>query len=127
MDMAENFFNLDDLSQGIMRELGPGVTTRIFSGDYAMLSVVRINPGAESEIHSHEQEQWGVLLSGGGARIQGNDSIDVSAGDFWRTPPNVCHAFRAGSEGATILDVFSPPREEYRIKGSGVGTQTKSE
>ncbi|MDG1193434.1 MAG: hypothetical protein P8N03_06135, partial [Arenicellales bacterium] len=67
-----------------------------------------------------------VLLSGGGVRIQGHDSIGVSAGDFWRTPPNVRHAFRAGSEGATVLDVFSPPRDEYRIKGSGVGTQAKS-
>ena len=124
--MAENFFNLDNMSQGIMRELGPGVTTRIFAGDHAMLSVVRLNPGAESEIHSHEQEQWGVLLSGDGVRVQGNESVGVSVGDFWRTPSNVLHAFRAGSEGATILDVFSPPREEYRIKGSGVGTQAKS-
>ena len=37
--MTENFFNLDDLSQGIARNLAKGVSTRIFPGDQAMLSV----------------------------------------------------------------------------------------
>ena len=118
--MKEHFFNLNDSGQGILRELAPGVSTRIFPGDHAMLSVVRLDPGCESEIHSHPQEQWGVLLEGTGVRIQDGEEIAVSAGDFWRTPPNVTHAFRAGQEGARVLDVFSPPRDEYRVKGIGV-------
>ncbi len=118
--MKEHFFNLNDSEQGILRELAPGVSTRIFPGDHAMLSVVRLDPGCESEIHSHPQEQWGVLLEGSGVRIQDGEEIAVSAGDFWRTPPNVTHALRAGPEGARVLDVFSPPRDEYRVKGIGV-------
>ncbi len=118
--MKENFFNLDDSDQGILRDLAPGVSTRIFPGDHAMLSVVRLEPGCESEAHSHPQEQWGVLLEGCGVRIQNGEEVAVSAGDFWRTPPNMTHAFRAGPEGARVLDVFSPPRDEYRVKGSGV-------
>ena len=118
--MKENFFNLDAADQGILRDLAPGVSTRIFPGDHAMLSVVRLEPGCESEVHSHPQEQWGVLLEGGGVRIQNGEEVAVSAGDFWRTPPNVTHALRAGPEGARVLDVFSPPRDEYRVKGSGV-------
>jgi len=118
--MKENFFNLEDPDQGILRDLAPGVSTRIFPGDHAMLSVVLLKSGCESEIHSHPQEQWGVLLEGSGVRIQDGEEIAVSAGDFWRTPPNVTHAFRAGPEGARVLDVFSPPRDEYRVKGSGV-------
>ena len=118
--MKENFFNLDDSDQGILRDLAPGVSTRIFPGDHAMLSVVRLEPGCESEVHSHPQEQWGVLLEGGGVRIQNGEEVTVTAGDFWRTPPSMTHAFRAGPEGARVLDVFSPPRDEYRVKGSGV-------
>jgi len=38
MDQAKEFHNLDDTSDGLFRELGPGVTTRIFSGEQAMLS-----------------------------------------------------------------------------------------
>jgi hypothetical protein len=44
MDQAKEFHNLDDTSNGLFRELGPGVTTRIFSGEQAMLSVVSLAP-----------------------------------------------------------------------------------
>lgn len=121
--MTENFFNLDDLSQGIARNLAKGVSTRIFPGDQAMLSVVRLEPGSYSDEHSHPQEQWGVILEGSGVRIQNGKEYAVSTGDFWRTPGDIVHAFRAGSNGAKLLDIFSPPREEYRVAGSGVGSE----
>ncbi|MED5249345.1 MAG: cupin domain-containing protein, partial [Pseudomonadota bacterium] len=60
--MRKNFFNLHKQDQGILRELAPGVSTRIFTGDHAMLSVVCLDPGCESEIHSHPPDQWGILL-----------------------------------------------------------------
>ena len=119
---GKNFFNLHKQDQGILRELAPGVSTRIFPGDHAMLSVVCLDPGYESEIHSHRQEQWGILLEGSGVRIQDGEETPVSSGDFWRTPPDISHASRAGPKGARVLDVFSPPRDEYRVKGSGVKT-----
>ncbi|HJP07234.1 MAG TPA: cupin domain-containing protein, partial [Arenicellales bacterium] len=87
--MTEHFFNLDDLSQGIARNLAEGVTTRIFPGDQAMLSVVCLEPGRESALHSHPQEQWGVILQGSGVRIQDGQEVGVAAGDFWRTPANI--------------------------------------
>lgn len=115
MSSNDCFFNLQDPAQGIIRELAPGLTARIFAGDQAMLSLVRIDPHAEGETHRHPEEQWGVLLEGDGTRVQDGRDYVVSAGDFWRTPGNVTHTFRAGASGATILDVFSPPREEYRL------------
>jgi len=39
MDQAKELHNLEDTSDGQFRELGPGVTTRFFSGEQAMLSV----------------------------------------------------------------------------------------
>jgi quercetin dioxygenase-like cupin family protein len=85
-----------------------------------MLSVVRLEPGSYSDEHSHPQEQWGVILEGSGVRIQNGKEYAVTAGDFWRTPGEIVHAFRAGPGGAKLLDIFSPPREEYRTTGSGV-------
>ena len=116
-----DFFNLYDMSQGIQRELAPGITTRIFPGEQAMLSVVRIGPDAEGTLHSHAQEQWGVILEGTAVRTQGDKEIEVRAGDFWRTPCDVPHTVKAGPEGALILDVFAPPRDEYRKAGKGFG------
>lgn len=116
------FFNLHDLTQGVKRELAPGITTHVFPGDQAMLSVVRLEPDAAGTLHRHPEEQWGVLLEGSAVRVQGEKEYEVSAGDFWRTPGDVPHTIRAGPEGATILDVFSPPRAAYTRPGSGFGT-----
>ena len=121
MSQKDEFFNLDDTSQGLFRELAPGLTTRIFAGEQAMLSVVSFEPNAEGTLHSHPEEQWGVMLAGDGIRTQGGEQIPVKAGDFWRTPGNVEHTLKAGPDGAKVLDVFSPPRDEYRKPGSGFG------
>ncbi len=114
-------FNLADDAQGIHRKLGEGITTRIFVGDNAMLSVVRIAPHSTGKVHSHPQEQWGILLEGECVRIQGGQEVAMKAGDFWHTPGDVPHGIRTGDVGATVLDVFSPPRDEYRRSGEGFG------
>lgn len=117
----QHFFNIDDMSQGIARTLADGLETRIFPGENVMLSVVRIGPDKSGVEHSHPQEQWGVLLEGSGVRTQDGVEHAVAASDFWQTPGHMSHSFRAGAEGAVVLDVFSPPREEYRQAGSGFG------
>ena len=119
MSARENFFNLDAMEQGINRELADGMTTRVFPGDDAMISIVRIDANRSGKIHAHPQEQWGFCVRGSGTRIQAGEETPVSAGDFWRTPGNVEHGFSAGPEGALIYDVFAPPREEYTKVGAG--------
>jgi quercetin dioxygenase-like cupin family protein len=119
----DTLFNLHDTTLGIARELAPGINTRIFPGDHAMLSVVTVEPNAVGTVHHHPEEQWGVLLEGTAIRYQNDEEFPVKKGDFWRTPPNVPHTIMAGPDGATILDIFSPPRDEYRKAGSGFGTE----
>ncbi len=123
MSDSLDFHNLNDPAQGVSRELAPGMLARIFVGDQAMLSVVEVAPMARGSIHSHPEEQWGVLLEGSGIRIQDGQEHAVKAGDFWRTPGGVSHGFVAGEAGARILDIFSPPRAEYRKAGSGFATR----
>ena len=119
---SEKFlYNIDDLSSGIFRELTKGITTRVFPGDEAMISVVRVEPNAEGPVHSHPQEQWGLLIRGSATRLQGENTFEVREGDFWRTPGNVRHGVIGGPDGAVIVDVFAPPREEYLETGTGFG------
>ena len=118
---GQHFFNLHDDSQGIARTLAEGLNTRIFPGDNVMLSVVRFEPNKAGEVHSHPQEQWGVMLEGSGVRIQDGVEHPVAAGDFWQTPGHISHGLRAGAQGAVVLDIFSPPRAEYQTAGSGFG------
>jgi quercetin dioxygenase-like cupin family protein len=119
MSQASEFHNLDNPNDGLFRELGPDLTTRIFSGEQAMLSVVTIAPNGQGTLHHHPEEQWGVLLEGSAIRVQGDEEIPVKKGDFWRTPGGVPHTMRAGPKGARVLDIFSPPRPEYRKAGKG--------
>ena len=109
----ENFFNIDDPDAGIARQLAEGVTARIFPGEQAMVSVVRLAPGRSTTAHSHPQEQWGFLLSGSATRIQDGEEVDVGPGDFWITPGGMEHNIVAGPQGAVALDMFAPPRAEY--------------
>ena len=118
----ENYFNnINDLDSGIKRVLGDGISTRIFCGDQSMLSIVTIEPNAKGQIHSHPQEQWGFLIEGSGIRIQGGQEIEIKKGDFWQTPGGIDHGIIGGAEGAKVLAIFSPPRDEYKKSGSGFG------
>lgn len=121
MSKADWVFNRYDDAQGIARQLAEGLSARVFVGDKSMLSVVRIEPHSQGEIHSHPEEQWGVLLEGECIRTQGGEEVAVKEGDFWHTPGNVPHGIRTGQQGAVVLDVFCPPRPEYRNTGEGFG------
>ena len=121
MTQKDNFNNIDEVNTGISRILGDGISTRIFCGEQAMLSIVSIEANAKGKIHSHPEEQLGFLLEGSGIRIQGNEKIEIKKGDFWQTPGGVEHGIIGGPSGAKILDIFSPPRNEYKKAGSGFG------
>lgn len=119
MSRPDTFFNFDDLSAGIARTLAPGLETRVFPGEQAMLSIVTVEPNCQGSVHSHPEEQWGVMLEGSGIRTQDGVEIPVGVGDFWRTPGGIEHGFRAGADGAKVLDIFAPPRDAYKKAGSG--------
>ena len=119
MSETSCFHNLRE--GGIARELAPGVNARIFPGVEAMLSVVTLEPNSVSPVHSHPNEQWGVCLEGEWIRIQDGVEHHVKAGDVWQTPPNVPHGGKTGDKRCVVLDIFAPPREEYRKAGKGLG------
>jgi quercetin dioxygenase-like cupin family protein len=102
---------------GIPRVLAEGIRARIFPGTHLMLSVVDLDPWSESPVHSHMNEQWGVCLEGAWIRIQDGREYPVTAGDFWQTPPHVPHGGRTLGRRCRILDIFAPPREEYKGRG----------
>lgn len=57
MSQKKEFHNLDNPHDGLFRDLAPGVTTRIFAGEHAMLSVVPLEPYSERTVHHHPEEQ----------------------------------------------------------------------
>ncbi|HSQ05950.1 MAG TPA: cupin domain-containing protein [Burkholderiales bacterium] len=122
MKKASWVFQLNGDDRGIPRELAKGINASIFPGENVMLSVVKVEPHSTGTVHSHPEEQWGVLLAGRCTRIQSGAEVECTVGDFWCTPGGVPHGVRTGESGATILDIFSPPRAEYKKAGAGFGT-----
>lgn len=110
---APRVFNMKDPKGAIARKLADGMNTKIFASDRLMVSVVTIDANCKGSLHKHPHEQWGVLMKGAGKRIAEKGFTPVTAGDVWFTPGEELHTFEAGAEGAFILEVFSPPREDY--------------
>ena len=96
MSQKSEFHNLNYPHDGLFRDLAPGLTTRIFAGEQAMLSVVTLAPHSQGTLHHHPEEQWGVLLEGTAVRVQGDEEIPVKTGEAHAGKCAAHHARRAG-------------------------------
>ena len=119
MARKPELYSVNNPEGGIFRKLAEGITTQIFAGDHAMLSVVSIEPGAMGVMHSHAEEQWGYVLEGSATRYEDDIEFEIKQGDFYRTPPHAKHTMKAGSDGIKVLDIFAPVREAYLKPGEG--------
>jgi quercetin dioxygenase-like cupin family protein len=98
---------------GSRHEIFPGVEILTTAGKNLMLSVVRFEPNAVVEEHSHPHEQMGVLLEGRVEFTIGGVTRLLGPGDIWRIPGGVMHSVRALDGPVRALDVFCPVREDY--------------
>lgn len=92
----------------------PGVEISTWWGEKLMLSLVEIQPHAVVEEHQHPHEQMGMVLEGQAIFIIDDTERILKPGDRYRIPGNVRHKVIALDEPFKALDVFSPPREEYK-------------
>ena len=65
------------------------------------------------------RDRWSLLIEGSALRIQNEEKIPVTKGDFWCTPGGIRHGIVGGPDGAIIFDIFAPQRDEYKKPGSG--------
>jgi quercetin dioxygenase-like cupin family protein len=95
-------------------EMLPGVVRRTLTeGERMMLVEVTLEQGAIVPAHTHPHEQIGYLASGRLVFQIGDESRELAAGDSWLVPSNVSHQVTV-LEPSVAIDIFSPPREEYR-------------
>jgi quercetin dioxygenase-like cupin family protein len=95
-------------------EMLPGVVRRTMTdGEKMMLCEVHMDAGAVVPMHTHPHEQTGYLASGHVTMQVADEKRELRAGDCWMIPGGVPHEAVA-IEHSVFVDVFSPPREEYR-------------
>jgi quercetin dioxygenase-like cupin family protein len=94
--------------------LAPGVSGRPLFGEGAMLNLIEFEPGAVVPLHSHPHEQLGICLRGTQVLVVGGIEHPIGPMEGYTIPGGVEHSAHCGTEGATVLDVFQPVREDYR-------------
>jgi len=105
------FVNSDELPK---LQLFPKALSGIIHGDNLMLSFLELSPGCEIPEHSHPHEQAGLVLSGKLRFRIGDDERVAGPGDAFIIPGHVVHwGIVEGDEVAKVLDIFSPPRDDY--------------
>lgn len=96
------------------RRLREGIDMKnLVDGDQTMMIHVRMEKGSHIPRHSHPQEQTGYLLAGSLRFTIGDQIYTLSGGDSWCIPGGVAHKVDA-LEDTVVIEVFSPPREDYR-------------
>jgi len=109
--MSQYFFNQSD---GARRTLFPGVDAHVVWGTNLMLSLVDLQPHSVVDEHSHPHEQMGMVIEGRAEFTIGGETRVIGPGDMYLMPSNVKHKVVALDAPVRAIDVFNPPREEYK-------------
>jgi quercetin dioxygenase-like cupin family protein len=94
---------------------GEAVRARKVEGDNITMAVVELAPGAIVPEHRHPQEQLGICITGSVTFSIGEETRELGPGGTWRARSNVPHAVQAGPEGAVVIDVFAPVRDDWHF------------
>jgi quercetin dioxygenase-like cupin family protein len=104
------FAHVDELE---VLKIWDGVRGRAVAGAHATLAVIELDPNAVVPEHRHPNEQTGLLLRGSLRFTIAGEAEDLRPGAMWVIPGDTPHDVVAGGEGATIAELFSPPREDW--------------
>ena len=105
------FIHFDDVRSF---ELARGVTGRPLFGEGAMLNLIDFEPEAVVPLHSHPHEQLGLVLRGVQVLIVDGVRHELGPMEGYVLPGGVEHAAECGPDGALVLDVFRPVRDDYK-------------
>jgi quercetin dioxygenase-like cupin family protein len=104
----------DDLASIAPQQIWERIAARCVHGERITLAIVELDPGAVAAEHSHENEQLGIVLKGTISFRVGDEERELGPGQTWCIPANTSHEATAGPEGTVVIDVFSPPRDDFR-------------
>jgi quercetin dioxygenase-like cupin family protein len=96
------------------QQIWDGIVGRTVHGERVTLSVLELDAGAVVPEHAHANEQVGVLLEGSVTFTIGGETRELGPGATWCIHAEVPHAVVVGSDGALIVEVFSPIRDDWQ-------------
>ena len=92
---------------------GDSVRARRVQGERITLAVVELAPNAVVPEHRHAAEQLGMVITGRMHFTVDGETRDLGPGGTWRILGNRPHDVVAGPDGAVVIDVFTPVRDDW--------------
>ena len=105
---------LEDISALEPFRIWEGVVARSIDGERVGLAIVELDPNTVVPEHQHANEQLGMVVRGTVSFRVGDETRALEPGGTWRIPPNVPHDVHVGPDGAVVIDVFAPVREDWQ-------------
>ena len=105
--------NMVDIADIEPIQVWEAIRARRVEGERITLAIVELDPNAIAPEHTHPAEQHGIVLSGEMVFRVGDEERLLRPGGTWRILSGVPHSAVAGPEGAVVIDVFSPTREDW--------------
>jgi quercetin dioxygenase-like cupin family protein len=102
-----------DLSHVEEREMAPGFRARFVHTDVLTLAFWRVRAGAVLPEHAHPHEQVTTLIEGAFSLTVDGRTRTLVPDNAAVIPPGIPHSGRAETD-CTLIDVFHPPRDDYR-------------
>jgi quercetin dioxygenase-like cupin family protein len=91
-----------------------GASMQPVAGGKLMMVRVTIEPNIDYPHHQHPHEQMGMIVEGALELTMGEETRLLRPGDVYAIPPMLPHKARTYAEGCVCVDVFTPPRDDYR-------------
>jgi quercetin dioxygenase-like cupin family protein len=99
------------------KQIWDGVVGRLVEGAQLTVGVVELEPSGLVPEHQHANEQAGLVLEGSVSMTVGEESAELGPGGTYRIASGVPHTLTAGPEGAVVVDIFAPPRDDWSALG----------
>ena len=104
------FSNVNEIE---ILKIWDGVHGRAATGAQAALVHLVLDPDTVVPEHRHPHEQTGILLGGSLRFTVAGETKELEPGDMWVIPGDTPHTVTAGPRGATLVELFAPPRDDW--------------
>jgi quercetin dioxygenase-like cupin family protein len=98
------------------KQLMEGITGHYAHGSNMSFGYVTVKAGTQMPVHQHVHEQITYILEGQLDMFIDGQKHSLTAGMYYVLPSNIPHGAHAVTD-CTVIDVFSPAREEYKTSG----------
>lgn len=95
------------------KQIWDGVVSRAIHGSGVTVALLELDAGAVVPEHSHENEQLGFLIDGSLTFTIGGETDEVLPGGAWNIDAHVPHSVVVGPDGAVLVEVFAPRRDDW--------------